>query len=144
MLIVSGVETFDTLFVVAAAMIRDGRVLVQRRPAGKPLADLWEFPGGKVDPGESPEAALARELAEELGIVVDPAALSPLTFASEPLAQRHLVLLLYRLDRWQGEPEARHASALCWADAADLRALAMPPADLPFLAILDPLLRSGD
>lgn len=125
------------LLVVAAAMIQDGRVLVQQRPEGTSLAGLWEFPGGKIEPGESPEAALARELDEELGVTVDPSALVPITFASEPLVERHLVLLLYRLDRWQGVPEPRHASALRWADMAMLRALPMPPADLPFLAALE-------
>lgn len=133
-------ETGPTLLVVAAAMIEDGRVLVQQRPEGTSLAGLWEFPGGKIEPGESPEAALARELDEELGITVNPAALVPLTFASVPLADRHLVLLLYRLDAWQGIPELRHASALAWADLAALRRLPMPPADLPFLEVLAPLL----
>lgn len=128
------------LLVVAAAMIEGGKVLVQQRPEGSSLAGLWEFPGGKIEPGESPAAALARELDEELGITVDPAALVPLTFASEPLADRQLVLLLYRLDRWEGMPQPRQATALAWADMAMLRSLPMPPADVPFLEILAPLL----
>lgn len=132
------------LFVVAAAMLAEGRVLVQRRPEGTALAGLWEFPGGKVEPGEAPEAALARELDEELGVAVDPAALVPLSFASAPLADRHLLLLLYRLEAWQGVPQARHASALAWADRAMLHSLPMPPADLPFLPLLAPLLAPGD
>lgn len=128
------------LLVVAAAMIEGGKVLVQQRPEGSSLAGLWEFPGGKIEPDESPAAALARELDEELGIIVDPAALMPLTFASEPLADRQLVLLLYRLDRWEGMPQPRQATALAWADIAMLRNLPMPPADVPFLEILAPLL----
>jgi 8-oxo-dGTP diphosphatase len=129
------------LLVVAAALIhRDGRVLVQQRPLGKPMAGLWEFPGGKVEPGEFPEAALARELAEELGIGLDTSRLVPLTFASEALDGRHLVLLLYTLREWSGIPEPRHATALRWAKPAELRLLEMPPADLPFIPILDALL----
>ncbi len=133
-------EARAILLVVAAAMVDRGRVLVQQRPEGTALAGLWEFPGGKIEPGESPEAALVRELEEELGVVADPAALTPITFASEPLADRHLMLLLYRLDRWEGVPEPRHASALTWADLATLRGLPMPPADLPFIDALAPLL----
>src|SRR5690349_21655292 len=123
----------DLLLVVAAALIDgEGRVLVQQRPPGKPMAGLWEFPGGKVEPGEVPDAALARELREELGIELDAAALEPLTFASEPLGGRHLVLLLYTLREWRGVPEPHHATALRWVTPAELRGLEMPPADLPF------------
>ncbi len=125
------------MLVVAATLIRaDGRVLVQRRPAGRALAGLWEFPGGRVEPGETPEAALVRELAEELGIAVDPADLEPLTFASEPQDTRHLLLLFYRCGIWVGEPKARHADALRWATAADLAALPMPAPDRPAVALL--------
>ena len=128
------------LLVVAAALIdRDGRVLVQQRPPGKPMAGLWEFPGGKVEPGELPEAALVRELIEELGIALDSADLTPLTFASEPLGERRLMLLLYTLRDWRGEPAPRHATALRWVKPGELRGLAMPPADLPFIAILEAL-----
>ncbi|WP_167693102.1 (deoxy)nucleoside triphosphate pyrophosphohydrolase [Sphingomonas azotifigens] len=130
------------LLVVAAAMLVEGRVLVQQRPEGTALAGLWEFPGGKIEPGESPEAALARELDEELGVGVDPAVLVPLSFASLALPDRHLLLMLYRLDSWQGVPEPRHASALAWADMALLRSLPMPPADLPFLDVLASVLRA--
>ena len=127
-----------SLFVVAAALVdRAGRVLVQQRPAGKQLAGLWEFPGGKVEPGETPEDALVRELAEELGIAVAVEALHPLTFASEPLADRHLLLLLYLCRDWTGEPQALDAAALAWHAPSALYDLAMPPADLPFIAILE-------
>jgi len=126
--------------VVAVALIdREGRVLVQRRPAGKMLAGLWEFPGGKIEPGETPEAALVRELAEELGIVVDPAHLAPAAFASAPLAGRHLVLLLYICRAWTGTPRPLDAEELLWCRPAELHGLAMPPADLPLIAPLEAL-----
>lgn len=125
------------MLVVAAALIDgDGRVLVQKRPAGKPMAGLWEFPGGKVEAGETPEVALVRELAEELGVAVDSVDAEPLTFASAPLNDRHLILLLYTIRQWRGEPEARHASALQWASIATLETLSMPPADVPLVAAL--------
>lgn len=127
--------------VVAAALIdRAGRVLVQKRPPGKAMAGLWEFPGGKVEPGETPEAALVRELAEELGIVVAEAALTPLTFASAPLPGRHLLLLLYVCRDWSGAPQALDATALAWHAPGAMRALEMPPADEPFVAALEQLL----
>ena len=125
------------LFVVAAALVDDaGRVLVQQRPPGSAMAGLWEFPGGKVEPDETPEAALIRELDEELGIAVMPEALAPLTFASEPTGARHLLLLLYLCRAWHGVPRVIEATALQWCAPKDLRALAMPPADLPFIAVL--------
>lgn len=125
--------------VVAAALIDgEGRVLLQQRPAGKQMAGLWEFPGGKVEPGEAPDEALVRELAEELGITVDPAALAPVTFASAASGDRHLLLLLYRAARWTGEPEALEASALAWVRPGEMAALPMPPADVPLVdALLD-------
>ena len=129
------------LFVTAAAMVdRDGRVLVQQRPPGTSMAGLWEFPGGKVEPGETPEAALVRELHEELGIVVDHGCLAPAAFASEPLGERHLLLLLYALRKWEGVPEPRHATALKWVRPVGLHALAMPPADRPLIALLEALI----
>ncbi|WP_150125367.1 (deoxy)nucleoside triphosphate pyrophosphohydrolase [Sphingomonas sp. LM7] len=129
------------LLVVAVALVDgEGRVLVQQRPPGKPMADLWEFPGGKVEPGEVPEAALVRELGEELGIEVAPDALVPAAFASEGLGGRHLLLLLYVARQWAGVPEPRHASALQWVKPAEMRALAMPPADVPLVDALERLL----
>lgn len=127
----------DILAVVAVALTDGvGRVLVQRRPAGKFMAGLWEFPGGKLEPGEAPEAALVRELAEELGIVVAPDDLAPLTFASQPLVDRHLLLLLYRCTRWAGEPRPLDADALLWRRPDEMADLPMPPADLPLVAFL--------
>jgi 8-oxo-dGTP diphosphatase len=139
---VAEVAVIPTLFPVVAAALIDGhgRVLVQRRPAGKMMAGLWEFPGGKIEPGETPEAALARELHEELAILVDPARLVPAVFASEPLAGRHLLLLLYICREWHGTPRALHADALHWCLPAELRTLEMPPADLPLIGLLEALI----
>nr|WP_136162211.1 (deoxy)nucleoside triphosphate pyrophosphohydrolase [Sphingomonas flavalba] len=131
----------DQLLVVAAALVdADGRVLVQQRPEGKAMAGLWEFPGGKVEPGETPEAALIRELAEELGIATDQACLAPAAFASAPLGGRHLILLLYVCRKWRGIPEPREAPALKWVRPLALHGLAMPPADKPLIGLLDALL----
>lgn len=128
------------LFVVAVALIdSQGQVLVQQRPPGKPMAGLWEFPGGKVEADETPQMALVRELAEELGIAIAPEACAPATFASEPLGERQLLLLLFIAREWSGEPVAHHASALRWVSPADLRGLAMPPADLPMIDVLERL-----
>lgn len=123
------------LLVVAAALIdRDQRCLIQRRPAGGSLAGLWEFPGGKVDAGEVPEAALRRELREELG--VEAGALMPLHFVSEALGDRHLVMLLFVCREWLGTPKALHADALAWVLPAELGGYPMPPADLPLIPVL--------
>ncbi len=128
------------LMVVAAALVdADGRVLVQQRPPGTSMARLWEFPGGKIEPDETPEAALVRELHEELGIVVDHTCLAPAAFASEALGDRHLLLLLYALRKWTGIPEARHATALRWLRPVQMHALAMPPADRPLIGLLEAL-----
>ena len=136
----SRAKSNDLLLVVAAALIdADGRVLVQQRPPGKPMAGLWEFPGGKIDAGETPEAALRRELAEELGIAIDESCLAPAVFASEPMADRHLLLLLYVLRKWPGSPEARHASALKWLRPVELHRLDMPSADRPLIGLLEAL-----
>jgi 8-oxo-dGTP diphosphatase len=134
------VEKIPTLLVVAAALADgDGRILLQQRPEGKAMAGLWEFPGGKVEDGERPEAALARELREELGIALDPARLVPACFASAPLGERHLILLLYICRAWDGEPRPLHATALQWARTADMRSLPMPPADEPLIGLLEAL-----
>jgi 8-oxo-dGTP diphosphatase len=126
--------------VVAAALIDGaGRILLQQRPPGAPMAGLWEFPGGKIEEGEAPEAALARELEEELGIEVAAADLRPACFASAPLGERHLILLLYLCRSWAGAPRPLHATALRWARPAEMRALPMPPADLPLIELLEKL-----
>jgi 8-oxo-dGTP diphosphatase len=135
----SGANTtqFLPLVVVAAALTRaDGRILVQQRPEDKHHGGLWEFPGGKVEPGETLEAALVRELDEELGILVSRAALEPLAFASQPDGARPLLLLLYGVTSWAGEPRAVEAPAIRWVLPAELGALSMPPADQPFVALL--------
>lgn len=123
------------LHVVAAALVADdGRVLLAQRPEGKALAGTWEFPGGKLEPGESPEAALARELEEELGITAP--ALDPFTFASFAYPDFHLVMLLYWCRHWQGVPHGRDGQALRWERPADMPALPMPPADVPLVEAL--------
>ncbi|MBV8687993.1 MAG: (deoxy)nucleoside triphosphate pyrophosphohydrolase [Alphaproteobacteria bacterium] len=134
-------EKNPTLTVVAAALVdREGRVLLQRRAAGRAMAGLWEFPGGKVEAGERPEAALVRELAEELGIAVEAGALVPSLFASADNGGRLMLLLLYLCRSWQGDPAALDADALLWARPAEMRALAMPPADAPLVEMLERLL----
>jgi 8-oxo-dGTP diphosphatase len=123
------------LHVVAAALVDgDGRVLLAQRPEGKALAGTWEFPGGKLEAGETPEAALGRELEEELGIVAGP--LEPFTFASFAYPDFHLVMLLYWCRSWQGEPHGRDGQALRWERPQDMAALPMPPADVPLVAAL--------
>ena len=139
--LVSTPKSPEILIVVAAAMIDpDGRVMVQRRPPGKAMAGLWEFPGGKIDAGELPEDALRRELEEELGIAVDKSCLAPAVFASESLGERHVLLLLYVLRKWDGVPEPRHATALKWVRPMALHGLEMPPADRPLIGLLEALI----
>ena len=129
------------LLVVAVALVdADRRVLVTRRPPGKALAGLWEFPGGKLEAGERPETGLIRELAEELGIAVDAACLAPLSFASFAYADFHLLMPLYICRRWQGLATGREGQDLKWVRAADLRGLPMPPADEPLVPALIDLL----
>ncbi|NIJ16122.1 (deoxy)nucleoside triphosphate pyrophosphohydrolase [Sphingobium vermicomposti] len=133
--------TIKPLLVVAAALVdADGRVLLQQRPPGRAMAGLWEFPGGKVEDGETPEAALIRELDEELGIQTHASCLAPATFASEALGDRHLLLLLYVCRKWQGIAHPHHATALQWVRPNQMYALEMPPADLPLIGLLDALL----
>jgi 8-oxo-dGTP diphosphatase len=125
------------LLVVAAALIdADGRVLIAQRPEGKQLAGLWEFPGGKVDPGERPEDALIRELAEELAIEVKAACLAPLTFASHAYEDFHLLMPLYVCRRWDGFVRSREGQALKWVRPREMRAWPMPPADEPLIPAL--------
>ena len=129
------------LLVVAVALVDvDGRVLVSERPAGKQLAGLWEFPGGKVEPGERPEETLIRELAEELGIRVEEPCLAPLTFASHAYPEFHLLMPLYVCRRWTGTPQPMEGQALKWVRPKALRDLAMPPADAPLIPFLIDLL----
>lgn len=129
------------VLVVAVALAdSDGRVLVAQRPEGKALAGLWEFPGGKVEPGERPEQALIRELTEELGITVEEACLAPLTFASHAYPDTHLLMPLYICRRWGGAVQAREGQALRWLWPKDLRDLPMPPADAPLIPALEDLL----
>jgi 8-oxo-dGTP diphosphatase len=125
------------VLVAAVALIDvDGRVLLAQRPPGKSMAGLWEFPGGKVEAGETPEAALIRELQEELGIDTQASCLAPLTFASHAYPDFHLLMPVFACRRWQGTPLAREGQALKWVRARDLRDYPMPPADLPLIPIL--------
>lgn len=129
------------LIVAAAALIDpDGRVLVSQRPEGKQLAGLWEFPGGKVETGERPEAALIRELREELAIDVSETCLAPLTFASHAYDGFHLLMPLYVCRRWKGIVTAQEGQALKWLRPNALRQIAMPPADAPLIPFLEELL----
>ena len=129
------------VLVAAVALIdADGRVLLAQRPAGKSMAGLWEFPGGKVDTGETPEAALIRELAEELGIDVTASCLAPFTFASHSYADFHLLMPLYVCRKWSGIPAAREGQRLAWVWPARLADYPMPPADTPLVAALRDLL----
>ena len=125
------------VLVVACALIdADGRVLLAQRPEGKSLAGLWEFPGGKVEAGETPEASLIRELEEELGIITKAACLAPLSFASHAYDAFHLLMPLYICRRFEGMPIAREGQQLKWVKPQDLRKYAMPPADEPLVAAL--------
>lgn len=125
------------LLVSAAALIDpDGRVLLARRPEGRSMAGLWEFPGGKVKDGETPESALVRELEEELGIETRSSCLAPLAFASHAYEDFHLVMPLFACRNWRGRPQGREGQALAWVKSGDLCTYPMPPADVPLIPIL--------
>jgi 8-oxo-dGTP diphosphatase len=126
-----------TVLVVAVALVDvDGRVLIAQRPEGKAMAGLWEFPGGKVDPGETPEAALIRELREELGIDTAESCLAPLSFASHRYESFHLLMPLFVCRRWNGTPTAREGQTLAWVRPVRLGDYPMPPADRPLVAMI--------
>lgn len=129
------------LLVAAVALVdSDGRILLARRPPGKAMAGLWEFPGGKLQPGETPEAALVRELREELGIDTAASCLAPLTFASHRYEQFHLLMPLFVCRVWQGTPRPLEGQSLAWVRVNALADWPMPPADIPLIAMLRDLL----
>ena len=130
-----------SVLVVACALVdADQRVLLAQRPADKSMAGLWEFPGGKVEPGETPEIALIRELSEELGIEVPIACLAPLTFSSHGYDEFHLLMPLFICRKWTGIVQAREGQVLRWVRPAEMKDFAMPPADVPLVATLRDLL----
>jgi len=130
-------NSLPIVLVVAVALVdADGRVLIAKRPEGKKMAGLWEFPGGKVDPGETLEAALIRELREELGIDTHESCLAPLTFASHAYDDFHLLMPLYACRRWKGEVTAREHTELAWVRPVRLGDYPMPPADAPLVAMI--------
>jgi 8-oxo-dGTP diphosphatase len=130
-------ERLPIVPIVCAALIDgDGNVLLQQRPQGKAMAGLWEFPGGKIAAGESPEAALCRELKEELGIEIAEASLAPFGFASHRYDSFHIVLLLYLCHAWQGAPVAREGQAFAWVASRKMSSYPMPEADKPLVAML--------
>ena len=134
-------RTRPIILVAAVALLNEeGKVLLAKRPPGRPLAGLWEFPGGKVDPGEDPEMALIRELMEELGIEIARADLVPLTFASHAYPEFHLLMPLYLCKRWEGDIAAQENQELLWVKPDELRLYDMPPADEPLKASLPNLI----
>jgi len=133
--------SLEIVLVAACALVdADGRVLLARRPPGRQLAGLWEFPGGKVEKGERPEEALIREMGEELGIEIAEACLAPLTFASHTYPEFHLLMPLYACRRWTGTPVAREGQELAWVRPSRMGDYPMPPADEPLRAALRDLL----
>jgi 8-oxo-dGTP diphosphatase len=126
-----------TILVAAVALIDvDGRILLAQRPEGKSMAGMWEFPGGKIEAGETPEVALVRELKEELGIDTWESCLAPLTFASHSYDDFHLLMPLFACRKWNGIPSAQEGQTLAWVRAKDLRNYEMPPADIPLIPVL--------
>jgi 8-oxo-dGTP diphosphatase len=131
----------QVVLVAACALVdADGRVLIAQRPVGRPMAGLWEFPGGKIEAGERPEQSLTRELKEELGVVVREECLAPLTFASHAYPNFHLLMPLYVCRRWEGAVMPREGQKLAWVRPNKLRDYEMPPADVPLIAHLTTLL----
>lgn len=131
------------VMVSAAALVdADGRVLLAQRPPGKQLAGMWEFPGGKIEPGELPEDALRREIAEELGVTLCDRCFAPLTFASHRYEHFHLLMFLCVAHRWEGIAQSREGQALVWKHPAQMRSLPMPPADIPLIHVLEEYLES--
>ena len=129
------------IIVSAVALIdRDGRVLIAQRPIGKSMEGLWEFPGGKIEKGETPEQALMREIDEELGVNTKQSCLAPISFASHAYDAFHLLLLLYICRRWQGSPEPQEGGELAWVKPSQLRQFDMPPANKEFISVLQDLL----
>jgi 8-oxo-dGTP diphosphatase len=129
------------LIVVAAALVRqDGGILLQKRPKGRSMAGLWEFPGGKIEDGETPEDALVRELSEELAVEIDASNLMPACFASALIGDRPLLLLLYVCKKWSGEPVAVESPELGWYAIDEMAMLEMPPADIPLIGLLKKIL----
>jgi 8-oxo-dGTP diphosphatase len=129
------------LFVVAAALVdQSGRILLQKRPLGRQMAGLWEFPGGKVEGGETPRLALVRELEEELGLAVKADDLIPACFANEALGEKDLLLLLYICRRWSGDPHPHDGQEVGWFSVEQMADMPMPPADVPLVQLLEKLL----
>lgn len=129
--------TGRVVLVVAAALYdAEGRILLAQRPTGKPMAGLWEFPGGKIESGETPERALVRELHEELSIMVDETSLKPITFASHAYPDFHLLMPLYATESWEGELAPREGQALAWVRSSDLHLYPAPAADIPLFDVL--------
>nr|WP_255552402.1 8-oxo-dGTP diphosphatase MutT [Maritimibacter dapengensis] len=136
-----GLPVVNTILVSAVALVdRDGRVLLAQRPEGKSMAGLWEFPGGKVEQGETPEAALIRELHEELGIETWNSCLAPLTFASHTYDDFHLLMPVFVCRKWQGTPQPQEGQCLKWVAVNRLRDYPMPPADIPLIAMMRDML----